>query len=171
MTWLFHVLDLFQIIKVYQRFAHFIIICYQHYIDTMATYPLPRVLEEIFNIQNFRNTPYNTSYAEYAQISLSNTFQSINTFLSNVYIKATLFSSTNRFVKIFQRMHLFLRSLLWYASFTILRLSTSITLSLTMGYAHNIPKKVVLSTHFYNLQFIHNVFLGISSKESISIWL
>ncbi len=52
-------------------------------------------------------------------------------------------------------MLLFLRSLLWYASFTILRLSTSITLSLTMGYAHIIPKKVVLSTHFYNLQFIH----------------
>ena len=35
----------------------------------MATYPLPRVLEEIFNIQNFLNTPYNTSYAQYAQIT------------------------------------------------------------------------------------------------------
>jgi len=59
----------------------------------MAQYPLPRVLEEIFNIQNFVNTSYNTSYAEYAQITLSNTFQSINTFLSNVYIKATLFAT------------------------------------------------------------------------------
>ena len=59
----------------------------------MATYPLPRVLEEIFNIENFLNTSYNTSYAEYAQLTLSNTFESINTFLSNVYIKATLFTT------------------------------------------------------------------------------
>ena len=59
----------------------------------MATYPLPRVLEDIFNIENFLNTPYNTSYAQYAQITLSNTFQSINTFLSNVYIKATLYAT------------------------------------------------------------------------------
>ena len=57
----------------------------------MATYPLPRVFEDIFNIQNFLNTPYNTSFTEYAQLTLSNTFQNINTFLSNVYIKATLF--------------------------------------------------------------------------------
>jgi len=59
----------------------------------MATYPLPRVIEDIFNIQNFLSTPYNnTSYAvNYAQLTISNTFLSINTFLSNVYIKATLF--------------------------------------------------------------------------------
>ena len=56
----------------------------------MAQYPLPRVLEEIFNIENFLNTSYNTLYAEYAQLKLLNTFQSINTFLSNVYIKCFL---------------------------------------------------------------------------------
>jgi len=56
----------------------------------MATYPLPRVLENIFNIENFLNTPYN-NISFYAQLTISNTFLSINTFLSNVYIKATLF--------------------------------------------------------------------------------
>ena len=58
----------------------------------MATYLKPIVLEDVFNIINFQQIQNNTtSFLGYAQLTLSNTFKNINTFLSDVFVNGTLY--------------------------------------------------------------------------------
>ena len=58
----------------------------------MATYFKPKVLEDVFNLQNFIDAQNNTtSFLNYAQLTISNTFQTINTFLSDVFINGNLY--------------------------------------------------------------------------------
>ena len=56
----------------------------------MAEYPAPRVYEEVFNVENFSNFNSFQNLFNVAKTNVSNTFQSIQTFLDHVLIAASL---------------------------------------------------------------------------------
>ena len=56
----------------------------------MAQYPAPKVLLEVFNLENFSNLQTFQNLYNVAKTNVSNTFQSIQTFLDHVIIAASL---------------------------------------------------------------------------------